>query len=124
MFDLKKIDTIKVDSLGTTIVKSAYSVVLGSELISNQVDRDFSGTPNWTGGGWSLSGGAWTHVAGANLTTLANTYLTSAPTAGSMYQITVDITTTTAANQSTNEVTGCYVTGSNNVSSIDIGCSS
>lgn len=79
-----------------TFQGSASTAVLGAELITNAVDRDFSGAGNWTGTGWSVSGGALVHTAGANAASLANDYLGSAPVAGQIYQITATVVTTTA----------------------------
>jgi hypothetical protein len=77
---------------GILKVKSAADASLGSELITLQADRDFSGAGNWTGTDWTISGGAYVHVAGANDATLAG----YAATIGNAYLITVTIKTTTA----------------------------
>ena len=47
-----------------------------AELITNQVDRDFSGAGNWTGTGWSISGETFLHASGTTAATLANANLT------------------------------------------------
>lgn len=70
--------------------------VIWSELITTTNDRLFSWTPpnrSWT---WrSRVSNRRTHTAGANATTLANTWLSSAPVAWWVYQITYNLTTTT-----------------------------
>ena len=67
-----------------------------SELITATNDRLFSWTPpnrSWT---WrSRVSNRRSHTAGANATTLANTWLSSAPVAWWVYQITYNLTTTT-----------------------------
>jgi hypothetical protein len=74
------------------------TAVLGGELITGTDNTAFTTTlGNWTGIGWSwLAGGSATHVAGANVFSLATTYTSSHPTAGKTYQISFDINTTTA----------------------------
>jgi len=66
----------------------------GVELITAQVDRDFSGAPNWTGTNWSLVGGAWKHNAiAADSTTLLNANLTAGSIiAGRAYVVTFTVT--------------------------------
>jgi hypothetical protein len=49
-----------------------------AELITNAVDRDFSGAGNWTGANWAVSGGKLLHTAGATTeATLAYTNCTA-----------------------------------------------
>ena len=51
-------------------------------MITNSNDETFaSDTGNWTGTGWSVTGGVLSHSAGANAVTLANGALSSAPVA-------------------------------------------
>lgn len=48
------------------------------ELITNTVDRDFSGTPNWTGTNWAVNSGALKHTAGSTTAaTLSSSFFTS-----------------------------------------------
>jgi hypothetical protein len=95
MIDQLKRDTISITSAGVTTIAGSATTTIGTELISNIVNRDFSGAGNWAGTGWSIVSGAWTHVAGANATTLANTYLSVAPAVNLVFKITLDIVTTT-----------------------------
>jgi hypothetical protein len=91
-----------------TLVPITYYPGLASttELITNQVDRDFSGTPNWTGTNWAVESGTWAHsVAGANSTTLASQFLTSPITIGKSYKLIITVTTTQALN---NNETAAY----------------
>lgn len=67
----------------------------GPELITNAVDRDFSGECNWDGVNWEIVDGAWTHnTAAVNSTLLLNEYLNDVAEAGKSYQITATIKTT------------------------------
>lgn len=70
--------------------------VIWSELIKTWNDRLFSWTPpnrSWT---WrSRVSNRRSHTAGANATTLANAWLSSAPVAWWVYQITYNLTTIT-----------------------------
>lgn len=80
---------------GTSIMNSVTSEsLMGSELISAAVNRNFSGANNWTGTGWSTTGGAFVHTAGANAANLANTSLEAVPMAGHNYLLTFSCTTT------------------------------
>lgn len=69
---------------------------LGGEQITAANDRTFAGANNWVGTNWTTSGGAFVHTAGINSASLANSFLTATPIAGTNYQVTFDVTTTTA----------------------------
>lgn len=71
--------------------KSFQDVSLGSELIINAVDKDFSGANNWTGTDWTVGSNVYTHTASANAATLAG----YAAVSGQYYQVTITIVTTT-----------------------------
>ncbi len=74
-------------ALDITSVLSESTV--GSEMIINVADRDFSSdTGNWSGGSWLVSGGVATHTASTTAYVLDNTALTAAPVAEKIYQIT------------------------------------
>jgi hypothetical protein len=89
------------------------SAVTGSELITAVGDRTFaSNTGNWTGTGWTISGNVDTHVAGNNALTLSNTALSSAPVAGSYYQVSYDINTTATGTPGVTIAFGGAVAGS------------
>lgn len=75
---------------------TALPATCSAEYITLAVNRDFSGAVSWTGTGWTVSGGVYTHTAGANAATLPNTAMTAAPVNGEGYQISATITTTTA----------------------------
>ena len=79
-----------------TLASVSFGCGLSEELVTNLVDRDFSAAPNWTGTGWSLSSGTWSHTAGANATTLAAGNITGTIYVNTPYQITATIVTTTA----------------------------
>lgn len=73
------------------------TATLGSEMIINAADGDFSSnTGNWTGTNWTIGGGVATHTAGANNFTLDNSALSAAPVAGQNYRIRYSINTTVA----------------------------
>jgi len=69
---------------------SVIDASLGEEIVTTIADRDFSGTNNWVGTGWSISSGTFLHTAGANNATLSM-YL---PTSGDTYQVTLTVITT------------------------------
>jgi type II secretory pathway pseudopilin PulG len=69
---------------------------LGSELIAATENRDFSLAGNWTGTNWTLTAGAFDHVAGANPATLPNSALSSAPVATSTYNVKTTVATNTS----------------------------
>lgn len=75
----------------TQSFKNTVEASIGAELITNAADRDFSGANNWTGTNWTVGGGVYTHVAGANTASLAG----YAAVAGATYVITITMTTTT-----------------------------
>ena len=66
--------------------------LLGSEVITTTADRDMSGANNWSGTGWTVGGGVYTHVAGANPASLSG----YRPVNNVSYQIVMTINTTTA----------------------------
>ena len=70
---------------------------IGTEMITDQVNRDFSGAGDWSTGTatWSISGGAWLHSAAANATSLAIAKMTAAPVVGGVYKIEITIVTST-----------------------------
>jgi hypothetical protein len=72
------------------------SQTLGAEIITNQVNRDFSGPCNWdtNQSSWELADGAWTNVIASLNTALDLAYCNVAPVIGQYYQITATITTT------------------------------
>jgi hypothetical protein len=77
------------------IASSNTEAILGSEMIINLADRDFSSsTGNWSGTNWTISGGVASHTAGANSFVLDNVALSSGPVAGKTYQIVFTINTT------------------------------
>jgi hypothetical protein len=68
---------------------------LGSEIITNAVDRNFTGAPNWVGTDWERVGNTWTHTSSASQpTSLDLTYCSVTPVVGQFYQITATVTTT------------------------------
>jgi hypothetical protein len=79
---------------GAPALASALPGTCGAEFITTAANRDFSGAGNWTGTGWTVSGGVFAHAAGANAATLGNAYLTAAPANGEGFQISATITTT------------------------------
>lgn len=81
--------SVSVSNIGST-------AVLGAELISDPANRDFSGPGNWSGTGWSVSGGQLVRGVGGGAATLANSYISSAP-GGLWYLASITITTTTVA---------------------------
>jgi len=78
-------------SIGTSSPTGKFEVFKAesSELIINQVDRDFSGANNWTGTNWTTSGGTLVHTVGSTANAiLANVNLTSGSIkAGKRYKI-------------------------------------
>lgn len=68
------------------------------ELITNVVDRDFSGAGNWTGTNWAISSGTFLHTTGSTAdAVLANSFLTSGSIiSGRQYTITFTISGMTA----------------------------
>lgn len=88
----------------------------GVELITAQVDRDFSGAGNWSGTNWAISSGTYLHTAGSTANaTLANANLTAGSImAGRYYALTFTISGATAGN-----VTVKIGTGSGGVFSAD-----
>lgn len=59
-----------------------------TEIITNTVDRDFSGTPNWTGTNWSLSSAKWLHTSGSTTdTTLTSSYTSPDVVNSSVYRV-------------------------------------
>jgi hypothetical protein len=81
-----------------TIKGVTTEAVIGSELITNLADRDFSAdTGNWTGTNWAVSGSKENHsVSGADVLTLNSAALTTAPIAGKTYQISFTAVTSAA----------------------------
>jgi len=67
-----------------------------AEIITNAVDRDFSGPGNWTlGSGWSVGSGVLSKTSGnTNTASLANTFLDTPITAGNYYTLTLTVTAT------------------------------
>ena len=63
---------------GTTTATLLNVKQYQTELITNAVDRDFSGAGNWTGTNWAVSGGTLLHTAGSTTAaTLAYTNFTA-----------------------------------------------
>ena len=93
--------TVALKGLNATtppiLVTATTDVALGTEMITDIVDRDFSGAGNWGTGSatWSIVGGTWTHSAGANATSLPIVNMTAAPVIGDTYQIVVTVVTST-----------------------------
>jgi hypothetical protein len=69
-----------------------------AELITAQVNRDFSGAGNWTGANWAVSGGKFVHTAGNTAAaTLAYTAFTaSSILSGYPYELTFTVSGLTA----------------------------
>src|SRR3972149_8602227 len=83
--------------LGKTHIKNSQNTAtLGSEMITVANNRTFAGAGNWTGTNWTVGSGVYTHTAGANAASLANTYLSEAPVGGNYYKVVIKITTTVA----------------------------
>lgn len=85
--------------VGTSVTsKMSTAASLGAELISvSASDRTFAAdTGRWTGTGWTIGSGVYTHVAGANAATLNNTALGATTVAGTTYQVVMTVVTTTA----------------------------
>ncbi|MFZ3043823.1 MAG: hypothetical protein WA058_01810 [Minisyncoccia bacterium] len=81
------------------IVGGTTEAVLGNEMIANTVDQDFTGSSgNWVlDAGWAYGTDNVVHTAGTSgYSTLGNAFLTSAPVAGHVYQITFTTNTTAA----------------------------
>jgi hypothetical protein len=77
---------------GPSTFSAATDASVGAELITTAADADFSSaTGNWSGTGWTVGSGVFTHVAGANAATLAGV----AAANGGIYQVTFTINTTT-----------------------------
>jgi hypothetical protein len=77
---LAKLNLVLDDTPSTSFGFLATHTTGGVELITNAVNRDFSGAGNWTGTNWSISTGAFLHSAGIGNTAsavLANANLTS-----------------------------------------------
>ncbi len=72
----------------------------GVELITAQVDRDFSGAGNWSGTNWAISSGTYLHTAGSTaVATLANANLTAGSVmAGRYYAFVFTISGMTTGN--------------------------
>ena len=90
--------------IGTTAPSARFTIqgtntegTLGSEMITDQKNREFSAAPDWTDGSgtWSLSGGKWSHTLGINSTTLSNSYVVPDPVSGGTYQVTFTMETIT-----------------------------
>jgi len=68
------------------------SAIAGSELITAVANRDFSAAGNWSGTGWTVSGGVYTHTAGANSATLNYTnFTTNSVIGGHIYKLTFTV---------------------------------
>ena len=91
-----------VTAASTITGQALTAAVLSAELITEAVDRDFSAANNWTGTGWSVGSGVFTHVAGANNASLANVNLSEAPIAGEYYQVIITLTTSITGTVSIN----------------------
>jgi hypothetical protein len=78
----------------SSITGTTTSGTLGSELITDQKNREFTSAPDWTTGSgtWSLVSATWQHAAGANATSLAST----SGSAYSSYVLVFTVVTTTA----------------------------
>ena len=87
------IERMRIAETGITSFIQETSGSIGSELVTNVTDRDFSASSgNWTGANWTIGSGVATHTAGA-----ADEFVhTLAATAGSTYQIIATVNTTTA----------------------------
>ncbi len=81
-----------------SITGANSTATIGSEMINAIEDRDFSSdSGNWTGSNWTVGSGVITHTAGvADVLTLSNSALSSAPASGDVYQVTFTVNTTTA----------------------------
>jgi hypothetical protein len=77
---------------GPITAQATTSASLGSELITTTADQDMSGANNWSGTGWSVGSGLYSHTAGANAATLAG----YAATNGAVYQVVMTVVTGTA----------------------------
>lgn len=88
---------INVDTTNgiTTLSGLVTETIVSAELITNAVDRDFSGAGNWVGGSWVVGSGVFTHAGFSGDATLANGFLASPPAAGKIYLIECNVTTTT-----------------------------
>ena len=85
----RKLNT--TDDAIATKLPTPTDASLGTELVTATADRDFSAANNWTGTNWSIVGGKFVHVAGANVAGLA----TYPAEVGAIYQVAVTVLTTT-----------------------------
>lgn len=75
----------------TAIFKAGSDASKASSIVP-ATDSDMSVGAGWSGTNWTIGGGVYTHVAGANNATLSSV----APLASTMYEVGIKVTTTTA----------------------------
>lgn len=86
--------SVWVDCADCSDVTTDFTKFIGTELITLLANRDFSAPGDWNGSNWSWAASAINHTPGATAAVLSPTALSTPPSVGTSYQISLTVNTT------------------------------